>query len=100
MDKIVDAIRTVGHLLEHHPTTGQIARDGEGNFVHELDVKASCWCYVGAECVVGKALGVEFVQLFRACDEVTGISNGDDWDNLSDKERLAVAKKLQQYTGE
>jgi hypothetical protein len=50
--KMKDAIRTVGQLLLHRPTTGDDARDNNGNPVDYRSPNACCFCYSGATALV------------------------------------------------
>jgi len=101
----------VGQLLLHHPTTGAMARDREGN---EVDLasystnksQASCFCYVGACKFVYYGLNLGNPPLWylndldHVCDEVLGkVTTGDDWDNATDKQRKRWAIKLANYQG-
>jgi hypothetical protein len=96
---IGDGIRMLGHLLEHHPTTGYYAKTVRGHCIGWAEKNASCFCYFGGMNAVSVALGRNRYDegIYDSCVEVTGLRTGRDWDCLTDEERLEVAKKLQAY---
>ena len=47
-----EALRVVGHLLEHHPTTTAEARDRDGARTDSCAESACYWCLAGAIDVV------------------------------------------------
>lgn len=102
--ELVDAVRTVGQLLLHHPTTREAARNKYG---HPVDVtaKSACkFCYVGAVDAVCHNLKVTWWQLDRACDNVLVGPDKSfapfDWDRGTREQRKEWATKLANYTGE
>lgn len=111
---IQEAIRMVGHLLEHHPTTGAAARDSEGvqtGGAHEKN--ASRWCIVGAASVVARYLTSEdayydkYQEICLGINKVLALPNIikviDAWEGsvsgvagVTPATRLTIARKLQQ----
>jgi hypothetical protein len=95
---IADAVRTVGHLLEHHPTTGYLARDNKRHRVDYDSKEATCWCLVGGFNAVTDIMGIDdYHAVWLEIQKTTGIYSGLDWDACEYK--LAVCKKLQEYKG-
>ncbi len=101
-DKLATAVRMVGHLLEHHPTTGEAARTIEGTPTDPCSMDAACWCYLGAIEAVAGWNGLEYGDV---CDESSRqlrpacASEVERWEGkgTSKKSRLALARKLQNY---
>lgn len=93
---VADIIRMTGHLLEHHPGTGQSEYVEQGK---------ACFCIIGAHGAVAKALGRnshEFEkatsEIYRMCtDAATGLVKVWEGKGTTDESRLAIAKKLQAY---
>ena len=94
---IAEGVRMVGHLLEHHPATGCLARRKNGGVVGIHNSNASCWCLFGAAHVVEYRLNLGSFELVDTVADVTGIDHGRDWDSHEDK--LSICKKLQEYKG-
>lgn len=104
---IKEAVRIVGHLLEHHPTTGVSARNKEGEDVSSVDPEASCWCVVGAAAVTRKIVRTAddwYLTYMDVCSEITKVLGMADihavmgaWEDngATDADRLAIARKLQ-----
>jgi hypothetical protein len=59
-----EALRVVGHLLEHHPTTNASARDARGISVSVLDPDASRYCLTGALVLVAERFQIDVDSLF------------------------------------
>ncbi len=99
----IDAIRTVGQLLLHNPTTGASARDAQGDPVSPLNTSACCFCYTGAACFVAEYTGISWLRLDRICaDVLVGRSDSlvpQDWDEAGNKQRKAWAQKLADFEG-
>jgi hypothetical protein len=99
-----DAVRTIGHLLEHHPTTRRVAGNAAGNAVRSSDPTACSWCLIGASMAVAIRLGNQYTAQ-SIQDAIRGyLSPGktaylvDAWENeKTDADRLTLARKLQQY---
>jgi hypothetical protein len=102
-DTLTDAVRTVGQLLLHHPTTGEVAKDRTGRAVDTTSKSACKFCYVGAVDAVARKLDVAWAKLDRKCDDIlAGPGNyfdADDWDEGSNKQRKAWATKLANFKG-
>jgi hypothetical protein len=97
---IADGVRMVGHLLEHHPTTGFYAKNSTGGFESPDDKLATCWCFLGANSVVSIKLGLDFRELLDVTKKQTiphATCVAGHWDNADDSTRLEIAKKLQEY---
>jgi hypothetical protein len=94
---IGDAVRTIGHLLEHHMTTKTCARNSKGFAVEYNAPDATSWCLVGAHYFVNKKMFNQDLEWYLIQD-ITGIPDGTTFDNLSPEKRLEVAKKLQAYS--
>jgi hypothetical protein len=95
---IADAVRMVGHLLEHHPTTEYWAHTKDGHPTLPNNPHASCWCLFGACEVVGAKLKLNYNSLAETVCSVLNIAPaGISWDNHPDK--ASVCKKLQEYKG-
>lgn len=56
IDRIKTSICMIGHLLEHHPATGNYAFDKYGGYADPTEPSASCWCLLGARHAVKSAL--------------------------------------------
>lgn len=103
-----NAIRMVGYLLEHHPTTGEGARDRTGNAVACTSSKASCFCILGAVKAVTCAISPDpnsinfYYQVMETIEntfpDMVWPTLVDQWEgpNTSPETRLAIARKLQQ----
>lgn len=107
-NKIRDALRMIGHLLETNGTTGRKARftDGSGTMDYE-DPKVCKWCLVGAtDIVFDKILGVNvmpnkrysLVENFLGLDESDTLCLVDAWEGHSASKghaaRKAIVEKL------
>ncbi len=102
-EPISTCIRTVGHLLLAHPTTGKIARDWSGNYVPYFDPQAECFCFVGACCLVEDTFDPDLEEgLSSRCAKVLGdefddTHRADSWDSATDAQRTEWANKLANY---
>lgn len=94
---IADGVRMVGHLLEHHPTTGVLAKHKNGRTIGIMEKNASFWCLFGAVHVVSWKLHLNSLKLANEVVDVTGVKTGPQWDHHNDK--ATVCKKLQEYKG-
>jgi hypothetical protein len=107
-DDIKQALRMIGHLLEHHPTTGAYSRDRKGREIHEetayASSQASCWCIIGAQDTVSYRLGFmdhnRDTELMSALYKTLGLRPGEllaEWEGpgTTDQTRLEIARKLQ-----
>jgi hypothetical protein len=98
---LVDAVRTVGHLLLSNGTTGTLARNRDGYPVSWRSPRACRFCYVGATEAVANKLELTWVVLGPTCDSVIGKRvAGSDWDSASPRTRKRWATKLANYEGE
>lgn len=101
MIPLSDAVRTVGQLLLHNPTTGAVSRSADNDEVHYLAKDACKFCYIGASFFVAHRLlldGWYTEELLEACDKVAGRTiDGESWDDASDKQRKRWATKLANY---
>ncbi len=95
------AIRTVGQLILHHPTTGRLARNNLSMGTDPTDSEACQFCYIGAAYLVASSLLNDpdyGDRLSRECDNVIGrMISGPSWDNASDSQRTEWANKLANY---
>lgn len=102
------AIRMVGQLLLHHPTTGGMFLRTNGLLEtplfmgpKDLPKDACAFCYVGAINATRTALGFfkpYAEDLWSACDRAIGQPlDGDDWDMATPSQRTTWAKKLANY---
>jgi hypothetical protein len=97
---VTEAIQVTGHLLEHHSTTGNYARNRYGHPVSPYSLNASCFCYIGAQRLMEDYLvsPAETVGLYvYECDKAAGIKFAGEWDDADPNERLAIARRLQNY---
>jgi hypothetical protein len=96
---IADAVRMVGYLLEHHPTTHYWARTNKGTAVESNHPRASCWCLLGACQIVGNKLHLQYGDIVRTVfdDVLCMLPHGTLWDTHPNKPKLC--KKLQEYKG-
>jgi len=100
-NKLITAVRTVGQLLLHNPTTEAFARNKYRKEVDELSPKACRFCHMGAIRVVSDRLNVDYVHLDKECDKALGFVGGpSSWDLSSKKDRREWALKLANYTGD
>ncbi len=111
METTETAIRMVGQLLLHHPTTGAMFERTSGELVTPWPVnketmpKDVCgFCYVGAIRATALALDRDQYALWEACDKAIRDGGGerlslegDDWDNMSCRSRNHIARKLANY---
>jgi hypothetical protein len=95
---IGDGIRTIGHMLEHHMTTEESARNADGRLVDYDSPYACKWCLIGAWLFVSKAFFNHNGFDWGHIESIVGVKNGQEFDALSPEQRLAVAKKLQAYS--
>lgn len=101
-EKLGTAVRMVGHLLEHHPTTGEAARTIESTPTDPCSTGAACWCYLGAIEAVTGWNGLEFDDVYDESSRQLGLSCASEvekWEGkgTSKKSRLTIARKLQNY---
>lgn len=101
---IRQALRMIGHLLEHHPTTGRPGRyaNGQPSSHSSKDPKTSCWCLIGAQGVVSLHLGFQGtgrgLELYEALERCVGGPHlVAKWEGpgTTDQTRLEIARKLQ-----
>jgi hypothetical protein len=104
---IGDAIRMVGHLLEHNGITGPFYADKDGNYTSGGDSTTCRFCMAGAIDKVCETLGLrnerpvsaEVVRMFpNSYGSRVIVWEGDD-QPTTPEERLAIARKLQAYNG-
>lgn len=91
-----EALRMVGHLLEHHPAVAEAAQDKQGSPVTCTAKQATRWCVVGACIAVSRAL--EFPIYVSQIEGFLNTTDAvRDWDGsgTSPATRLAIARKLQ-----
>lgn len=94
-----DCVRMVGQLLLHRPTTGTQARNNTGQPVSPYHGEASCFCFVGATNAVSWVLGHHMDGLWGKCNKALGEDvEGMVWDDATDQQRAAWAKKLSEVT--
>ncbi len=96
-DKEKEALRVVGHLLEHHPATHDAALDKIGTPVSPCAKSACRWCIVGAISAVNAKLGTNLAY-YKVGEDVFGdwnILNMWEGPHTSNETRLSIAKKLQ-----
>jgi hypothetical protein len=95
------ALNMAGHLLEHHPTTGTLARDLSGYAVKENSPDACEWCLSGALQVVANSLKLDDVKFFSRAYKILGLNWGNavhKWDS-SESNRGRIVKALKEYNG-
>lgn len=100
-EKVKTGIRMVGHILEHHSTTGVFARTKEGAPVLAHNPSATYWCALGAESLVEYALKFNSAES-SYLNQITSVIMGSPcrglkWDSISYEKRLAYARKLQEF---
>src|SRR3972149_59581 len=91
-----DAVRTVGQLLKHRPTTGAYARDRHGIAVVDNYDKAETFCLIGAmqhvayKMLTGETEASRFMNLHDQISRVLSPylinpcrAATDDWDNAT-----------------
>lgn len=95
------ALRTMGHLLEHHPTTEYYARDKWGIVAGSTDSDACSWCFVGAIRLVARRIckndNLEYI-LENEARRILGWADDSaptNWDCGTDAQRLEWARELQ-----
>lgn len=103
-----EAIRMVGHLLEHNGIVGPFYADKDGNSVHGYDPEACKFCLAGAIDKVSETLGVSKTAInTKVCGMLgRGVGRVLIWEAdlknpykpSSSIQRLMVARKLQNYT--
>lgn len=105
-ESIETAIRMVGQLLLHRPTTGGMFKRTNGLLEtplfqgpKDLPKDACAFCYVGAVNATAVSLDMSREHLWDSCNDVVGnrMFEGVDWDNASAKRRKQIAKKLANY---
>lgn len=104
---IADAVRMVGHLLEHNGIVGPFAAGKNGAPAGVLDPHTCGWCMAGAADVVSVSLNVDLFDLRQALTSVRACHgspvvlwelptpNGDV--GSTPEYRLALARDLQNY---
>ncbi len=96
-----DAIRTIGQLLLHRPTSHREARNLRGAPVECTAPDAATFCFLGAVGVVQRRLyGVEFHKLLDLCKSICAMEDraaSCQWDYASDSQRRIWAQKLAEY---
>lgn len=98
-----DAIRMIGQLLLHHPTTEYYARDKDGKMCDSFAPAAFCFCYLGALRAVIQRLNVGY----WAVNDTIGVliwgtqdyMDATKWDGGSDLDRRSWAQKMADYNG-
>lgn len=101
-ENIKTAVRMIGHLLEHHPTTGESSRDVNGNGCTHLNFKGpASWCLVGADNAIADSLKFSDNDRKDLWESLKNILNSclvQAWEGpgTSDETRLALARKLQE----
>lgn len=89
-----DVIRMTGHLLEHNPTTGTPWRTVNGK---------QCYCFSGALYTSAKVLKVKEGEVICRAMSAAGMRGSflESWEgpNVTDEDRLKIAKRMQQYVG-
>lgn len=99
---LITAIRTVGQLLLHHPTTGFYARNSQGEICDYERSDASCFCFLGACHLVQKRLRLSnWCSLVEECGKLLSWGNYHHarWDNATNEQRQAWAQKLADFNG-
>ena len=95
--KMKDAVRTVGQLLLHRPTTGTFADDCEGNPVLADSKEAYCFCFLGAILAVSDKLHVNVADLGSLCSSISGCTGMYAWDTGRMSAQKLYALKLADY---
>lgn len=108
IESIETAVRMVGHLLEHHGTTGPFAADKDGIEVAIDDPAATSWCLAGACELVSSKLGFckrpwldhtirpEVLKLFSEAYSTVPLWEGNTPTcSTTPERRLEIARKLQ-----
>lgn len=92
---VQDGLRMVGHLLEHHPTTGANARTVQLRpLIDGYSPGASCWCLEGACEAVAKVLSLsEFDLKTAAICKVEG-RLVSAWDYAESISRREIVRRL------
>lgn len=92
-----EALRVVGHLLEHHGTRGVLARDAYGKPVNPAENPAACsWCLLGALWVVSSRMGLPFGALkAQAYSRTRYVGLVTVWDFASPTVQRKILRRLQ-----
>lgn len=101
MATVNDGLRMMGHLLLHHPTTGEYARGRDGFGTSARSVNASCFCFLGALQAVGHALQFRYyeqVEFENKAKWVAGCRGWANWDNATPERRIQIATRLTKVT--
>lgn len=96
---IPEAIRIMGHLLEHHGISGPVAVDKNGAHTVPQDPQATGWCMFGVALLLDRKHGVDYTYLVEMVGRCLGktCSLAGMWEYTTPEERLAMARKLQAY---
>jgi hypothetical protein len=97
--KVIDAVRVVGHLLETNGTTGEFAKNKQNEGTNWHDPKACRWCLMGAIYAVGPALKVD---TWKIESEVRTLipyneSTVSFWDGTTNLGRKELIHELKRY---
>lgn len=108
---IGEAVRMVGHLLEHHGIVGLFVADPSGQPTDIRDPLACSWCMAGACEIVAHTLNVNVFHVRMAAVDIADPSDTAHgspvvlWERetggscgTTPAERIAIARKLQGYT--
>jgi hypothetical protein len=106
--EVETAIRMVGQLLLHRPTTGTMFRDKEGKDLvadacpdEPLDLPRNIdsFCFVGAVKATGAVLHLVQDDLWDTCCDILNQESldGDMWDRATIAQQNRWAKKLVNY---
>lgn len=107
--KIKDAVRMVGHLLETNGTKGWFARDKNGLERDYNDPQACAWCLVGAMAVISEKFGLDKYSLDPVVAKTVGIKKSlkryqlssyypvaKTWDDSDAESRKRIIKALKE----
>ena len=106
-----DAVRMLGHLLEHNGIVGPIAVNRAGDRVLGQDPTACGWCMIGATSLISETLQVSYPAIEREIYKAESINPeshaercglGDLWEQWhigqptsTPQYRLDLARRLQ-----
>jgi hypothetical protein len=92
---IQEGLRMMGHLLEHHGTTGAEAVTSSNVVVEPYDLEACKWCLKGAAMAVSRALDVDHFGLQDAArDTIGNASLISSWDTELTYSRAEIIERL------